>query len=377
VAAPIQSNFCCVSPNLLFWVATDLLWEGGSRWQDLYAKHLQVAVVAVVAAALDFLFLNARIDGAVLEALDIVFLTDLAPLAVLTELAAVVLLAALLGDLALLVLVGQIQAALIDLLPAVVPAEDVLVLVAVVSSSAVAVVPAVSAGLMAAVIPVMSAGSVVAVEIAVQLVVDLALLAVVALGEMGALVLESAGPPLVSRVLHVVLDNASASGIVEFAVNFAAALAGDLPFVMLIPGGDHALIIIGEQVVDDVLRVESLIIVIVASTAATAVSVSASLTAPALLVPAASATLLGLLIIVASKEAGQPAAVAPVVVIAVAAIHTVVAVVAVVNLDFAGLGDLNVDVRGGNGRSRQGGEDERVTHVCFCSLEGFCCERFC
>jgi hypothetical protein len=53
-------------------------------------------------------------------------------------------------------------------------------------------------------------------------------------------------------------DTYSASGIVEFAVDFTAALAGDLPFGVLIPGRDHALIVIGEQIVDDVLRVESL-----------------------------------------------------------------------------------------------------------------------
>jgi hypothetical protein len=138
--------------------------------------HLQVAVVAVVAAALDFLFLNASVDGAVLKVLDVIFLTNLAlkggqksasasrkhrtghvargnnthPLVVLAELAAVVLHAALLGDLALLVLVVQVQAALIDLMSAVVPAENMLVLVAVVAAATVAVVPV-------AVVPAVSA----------------------------------------------------------------------------------------------------------------------------------------------------------------------------------------------------------------------------
>lgn len=178
-------------------------------------------------------------------------------------------------------------------------------------------------------------------------------------------------------------DTYPASGIVEFAVDFTAALAGDLAFSVLVPGLDHALIVVGEQIVDDVLGVESLqrgeqgelehstniskahlIVIIIASTAATVVTAAASVASTAVVVPAASATLLSVLVIVASEEAGQPSAVAPVVVIAVAAIHTVVAV-AVGNLDIDGLGDLDVDVRGGNGRSRQGGEDEGVTHFGF------------
>jgi hypothetical protein len=42
----------------------------------------------------------------------------------------------------------------------------------------------------------------------IQSVVDLALLAVVAISEVGALLLKNAGPPLIAWVLHIVLDNA-------------------------------------------------------------------------------------------------------------------------------------------------------------------------
>jgi hypothetical protein len=76
MVAPIQSNFCLRLPKLSLGT-TDLFGtvpDGRTRT----CMHLQVAVVAAVAAALDFLFLNASVDGAVLEILDIVFLTNLA-----------------------------------------------------------------------------------------------------------------------------------------------------------------------------------------------------------------------------------------------------------------------------------------------------------
>lgn len=187
-------------------------------------------------------------------------------------------------------------------------------------------------------------------------------------------------------------DTYSASDVIEFAVNFTATFTGDLLFVLMIPGENYALIVIGEQIVDDVVRVEPLqrcelgqiehsmnisthliiVLIIIASTAAITVPVTASVAAPTIVVPAASATIFSVLFIIASEEAGQPAALVPVVVIAVAAIHPMMAV-AIVNLDVAGLRDLDIDIRSGNGRSRQGGEDEGVTHVCFGSLGGFCC----
>jgi len=302
---------------------------GDRKASDL---HLQVKVVLITVAVASAVIASILLST-VAEFFKLSAIADLASFIIVIETALnLVVLAALAYDFTLTLLIVNLNLALDTPIAAIALVillnfEDVLSVISTISgsrsrsrsASAVSGVSGVSV-----LIFVATARVTLISATAAQRVINLTLLAVVAISKVSTLVLKGTVTPFLAWVLENISEDASSGLVIELTTNLTAAFPGTAAFLVFRLGLDDALEVSSEKVIDEVtsavcldahilIVIVSTIILIVTLPTTTAISViSVMLAAVTSSVLTLTAISLLLYVIITAPQAGEPVSVSTV-----------------------------------------------------------------
>jgi len=300
---------------------------GERKASDLYLQIKVVLVTVAVASAV----IASILLSAVAEFFKLSAIADLASLIIVVEATLnLVVIAALTYDLTLTLLIVNLNLALdtsIALVALVILLnfEDVLLAISTISGSGSRSASTVSGVSRVSVLIFVATARITLISAtAAQGVINLTLLAVVAISKVSTLALKGTVTPFLAWVLENISEDASSGLVIELTTNLTAAFSGATAFLVFRFGLDDALEVSSEKVIDEVTSAVSLdthrlivtiltIILIVTLPATTAISViSVLLAAVASSVLTLTAISLLLYVIITAPQAGEPVSVSAV-----------------------------------------------------------------